>query len=200
MVSAWVDLGIIILQMDLTEPKDEEPRSPKGFRKRWKTNRAESVASSDLVSSPNQILPATERDVTNLFGDEEECFSQTGSWNYFPFDEDVYEPESPVDFSAASSGGPTIYDPRGVEPAWQHLALETDAKRRKLDFPKMPWEIGSMCQIFRTGDIFQGTILDNYKHAFLPPSLGCSDVLNSVSTVNLMDQNLHLKLNHQFCR
>eukprot|EP00435_Cladocopium_sp_Y103_P056375 s153_g19.t1 len=176
--------------MDLHEPKDVTPRSPKGFRKRWSSTKRDATDSSDVNSvrsfEPGSAGDIAEDQIDDLFAghDDLDGFSEVGSWGHIQWknQDDLYDPESPINTPPQSSGSPVIYDPHGVEPAWLHSALETASKRQKLQTDKLPWEVGSMCQIFRTGDSFQGTILDNYKNVFLPACLGCEDVLNSVVT------------------
>eukprot|EP00435_Cladocopium_sp_Y103_P052555 s1002_g16.t1 len=176
--------------MDLDGQKDDKPRSPKGFRKRWMPGRSNATDTSDVTSvhsfdgSANGDFEKLSDGQLDLFAlrDGLEDEPQFSGWEPIPFEDDGYEPESPLHVAASSSGGPLVFDPHRTESAWLNNALETATKRQKLQNPKLPWEIGPFSQIFRTGDVFQGTILDNYKDAFVPPFLGCHDVLHSVVT------------------
>eukprot|EP00435_Cladocopium_sp_Y103_P022954 s5136_g5.t1 len=176
--------------MDLDGQKDDKPRSPKGFRKRWMPGRADATEASDVTSvhsfdgSASGGFEKLSDDQLDLFAlrDGLEDEPQFSGWEPIPFEDDGYEPESPLHVASSSSGGPLVFDPHRTESAWLNNALETATKRQKLHNPKLPWEIGPFSQIFRTGDVFQGTILDNYRDAFVPPFLGCHDVLHSVVT------------------
>eukprot|EP00435_Cladocopium_sp_Y103_P003901 s357_g1.t1 len=167
-------------EMNLDEPGDTTTRALSGFRLRWRSK--SDAADASEVASVQVSEPCA--DFEQLFGDLDTCedFSQHGSWDHIPADDDGYEPEPPLDFPAGSSGVPVVYDPKQREPAWTHCAVETVTKRQKIGQPKLPWEQGPFSQVFQTGNFTQGTILDNYKDIFVPARLGCEDVLNSSIT------------------
>ena len=170
-----------LLPMDSDEPGNPSPRVLRGFRKRWTSEDASAVDGSDVLSVHELGNGASLQD--DLFGhttDNLDGFSNDGSWNKIPEDEmQFYEPESPVDWAAESSGRPKVFDPRRVEPAWINCAVETTAKRQKMQRPKLPWEVGPFGQVFRTSDMWEGTVLSNHADVFVSTAIGCADVLNS---------------------
>ena len=165
--------------MDLNEPGNDSPRPLRGFRKRWTSDAASGAASSDGRSALGDFDPAFRGDALDS-AVHTSGFSDLGSWTFLqPAASEQYEPESPIDLYGDEMPGPVVFDPNRTEPSWINSALETASKRQKMHRPKLPWETGAFSQIFRTGDVWQDTILSGLTNRFVPTGIGCEDVLNS---------------------
>eukprot|EP00435_Cladocopium_sp_Y103_P066984 s704_g29.t1 len=164
-----------------------------GFRKRWSQKRAADVAESE----PHDVIAPVDDhgDTLSLFGYSDDWGADVGdntlgSWEHV-------EPDSAfrdVGFLAetaegssnkrefddemfCSDSGPRVLDPSGVEPDWRAVAMQSELKRVKHDFDKLPWEMDGTA--FRSSDRWQGTILSNLDKCFTPACLGACDVLDS---------------------
>ena len=167
--------------MDLDEPGNDSPRPLRGFRKRWSSDAASGAASSDGRSGLDEV-PVFHGEILDSAVDAS-GFSDFDSWELLqPAASEPYDPESPVDLLGEEKPGPVIYDPNRTEPSWTNITLETASKRQKMHRPKLPWETGVFSQVFRSGDIWQDTILAGLSHRFVPTGIGCRDVLNSSTT------------------
>ena len=65
------------------------------------------------------------------------------------------------------------------EADWKRIAVESNAKRLRLDDAKLPWESGPFRGVFGTSDNFLDTCLANQTCAFTPVGIGLHDVLHS---------------------
>lgn len=74
---------------------------------------------------------------------------------------------------------PQVIDPCNVEPDWKRIALQSSTAVERVIRPTLPWEDPSVASVFRTGGLFQGTIVAGMKHVWAPTSIGLTDVLES---------------------
>ena len=178
--------------MDLDETVDEtqDERPLRGFRRRWTSD----VAALD-EPSPGHISEGVGEDLNlesqpHLFSgsnvDSMEFDQHALDWDFIghtcdseeagpdetlkralEIDEDLTEP----------STCPQVLDPLGTEPSWKAAALTAEVKRARSDFVKLPWEMEG--SVFKSRDLWQGTIVSSLDKMFTPSAIGAVDVLGS---------------------
>ena len=183
---------LVISAMDLDEAVDMcSPNRPmRGFRRRWQL----SAASSEAVS-PEPLAEANREDLnletqSNLFGgsNAESCDFDLHhlDWDFIgPCDEveDARRDDSlkrafePSEVEVESMSGPQVLDPLQTEPSWRATALAAEYKRARNNYTKLPWELEG--SVFRSRELWQGTIVSSLDKMLTPTSLGAFDVLNS---------------------
>jgi hypothetical protein len=182
----------IFLAMDLDETVDETQveRPLRGFRRRWTSD----VAALD-EPSPGHISEGVGEDLNlesqpHLFSgsnvDSLEFDQHALDWDFIghtcdseeagldgtlkralEIDEDLTEP----------STCPQVLDPLGTEPSWKAAALTAEVKRARSDLVKLPWEVEG--SVFKSRDLWQGTIVSSLDKMFTPSAIGAVDVLGS---------------------
>eukprot|EP00435_Cladocopium_sp_Y103_P005156 s3525_g1.t1 len=167
-----------------------------GFRKRWSSKRSsdEVVPEPLSFSSPVEVPP----DSASLFGETDVEFADftdlgetTGVvWKPFESQDDLFGVEFPDELEAAESTkrvfedvdeyvnqGPQVLDPKRLEPNWRAVAMQTELKRVKSCYDKLPWEMDGSA--FRPEDKWHGTILAGFDKHFMSTCVGASDVWDS---------------------
>ena len=183
---------LVYLAMDLDEADDTgSPCRPmRGFRKRW-----QHCATSSDVESPEPPASGNGEDLnletqSDLFvGSNAESFVFTAhplDWDLLgpcaevhdtPHAETLKRALEPSEFEVESWLGPQGLDPLQTESSWRAADLTTQRKRARSNCIKLPWELDG--SVFRSSELWQGTVISSLDKTLTPTSLEAFDVLNS---------------------
>ena len=161
-----------------------ESQNLRGFRKRWlscdfRSPGPVSVGSESLPSELND-LPLTGLSEVDSFDPLRIDLGDDG-WSHVKSEAD-YAPSSDPDEPLLDDGQVAVSGDPECEYAWKHEAMSSATKRLRLFSEKYRWEASELNGVFGHADVFAGTIVSGYKHAFAPHHEGIYDVLNSMTS------------------
>ena len=178
--------------MDLDETCDEsqEQRPLRGFRKRWLPEATALDEPSPRPLSEDVGEGLNQESQFDLFGGnyaeslepepsllDWDLVEQTGDAGDVLHADSLKRVFEPAEDLTEPVTGPQVLDPLRTESVWKAEALAAEVKRARTSFAKLPWEVDG--SVFKSRDLWQGTIVSSLDKMLAPSSIGALDVIES---------------------